>query len=53
VDQSFIHGMQVLGGLPTEYSFGVGRGQADYQPNSNSVYVRVRQMTDQIFIRCM
>jgi hypothetical protein len=29
-DQSVIHGMQGLGGLPTEYSIGVWMGQADY-----------------------
>jgi hypothetical protein len=29
-DQSVIHGMQGLGGLLTEYSIGVWRGQADY-----------------------
>jgi hypothetical protein len=36
-----------------EYSLGVCNGQADNSLNINSVYAWVRQIVDQIFIRCM
>jgi len=58
-DQLVIHGMQGLNGLPTEYSIGVCRGQADYWSVSHSWYARVRwpcrgQADYQpIFIWCM
>src|ERR1700676_5249681 len=64
-DRIFIGRMQGSGGLQTEYSFGVCkgsggllteyllgvcRGQADYRLNIHSVYARVRQIADRIFI---
>jgi len=67
-DWIFIRCMQESGGLLTEYSLGVCRGQADYRLNIHSVYARdqvdclpniywayagVRRITDWIFIRCM
>jgi hypothetical protein len=49
-DRIFIWCMQGFGGLLTEYSFGVCRGQADYRQNIQLVYAGVQQITDQIFI---
>jgi hypothetical protein len=49
-DRIFIQCMQGSGGLPTEYSVGVCRGQADYPLNIQLVYAGVRWITDQIFI---
>jgi hypothetical protein len=42
--------MNGSGGLLTEYSFGVCRDPADYQPNIHSVYAGVRRITNWIFI---
>jgi len=52
-DQIFIWCMQGSGGLPTEYSFGVCRGQVDFWLNIHSVYTGVRQISDWIFIWCV
>jgi hypothetical protein len=45
--------MQGSGGLLTEYSFGVGRGPADFRLNIQLVCAGIRQITDQICIWCM
>jgi hypothetical protein len=45
--------MNGSGRLPTEYSVGVFRDPADYQPNIHSMYAGVRWMSDRIFIQCM
>jgi hypothetical protein len=37
----------------TEYSFGVCKDLADYQPNIHSVYAGIERIIDQIFIQCM
>jgi hypothetical protein len=42
--------MNGSGGLLTEYSFGVCRDPADYQPNIHLVYAWVRRVTNWIFI---
>ena len=39
--------------LPTEYSFGVCRGQADDQLNIQLVCAGIRRISDWIFIQCM
>jgi hypothetical protein len=41
--------MNGSGGLLTEYSFGVCRDPADYQPNIHSMYAGVRRITNWIF----
>jgi len=45
-DLIFIQCMQGLGGFPTEYSFGVQMGQADYQLNIQLVCAGIWQITD-------
>jgi hypothetical protein len=42
--------MNGSGRLLTEYSFGVCRDQADYQPNIHSMYAGVRWITNWKFI---
>jgi hypothetical protein len=45
--------MNGSGGLPIRYSVTVWRGQADYRPNIQWLYDRVRRITYRIFSDCM
>src|ERR1700676_1074997 len=45
--------MQGSGGFPTEYSFSVCKGLADFRLNIHLVYEWVRRISNRIFIQCM